>query len=192
MKFFHYLFGLILLALLVGAGAFVAHAVMVPDLYCQVINMLKVHRILVLDAIGGIICVVILYLLTGVKRKSKERFITFDNEGGSVSISLRALHDVLEKLGDEFAAILSLDTDVRPVGDALEIEMDVRVRSGTQIPELCRLLQGRVKESIRDEMGLSEVKGVKINVREIVTPPSGKGGKSGQQEPEEWEGSLRP
>ena len=193
MKFFHYLFGLILFVLLVAGAGFIANAAMHMELWAQALVLLQRYPLISLCASAAMLFLVVLYLMTGVKRPAREQFISFENDGGTVSISIRALVDVIVKLGDEFAAILSLNPKVCPQGDSIDVEMDVRVRSGTQLPELFRLLQNRVRESINEEMGLSEIKGIKINVREIVVPPAEKGEKKKQEEESfDWEGSIRP
>ena len=191
-KFFHYLFGLILFVLLVGAAGFVVDAALHMPLWASAVGLMQQYPAISLGGVGVVLCVVVLYLLTGVQRRKPDQFISFDNEGGSVSISMNAMREFLIKIADEFAAVLYLDPTIKAYGEAMEIELDVRVRSGTALPELCRLLQSRVSESIRDELGLSEVKGVKVNIREIVTPPAEKKPKEKKEEPVAWEGSIRP
>ena len=140
-----------------------------------------------------VLLLIALYILTGIRRRKSEQSITFETEGGSVSISMKAIRDFLARVGDEFAAVLSLDPAIRVVSGSVEVDLNLRVKAGTQIPELCKMLQDRIRESIKDNLGLTDVRAVRINVREIVAPPPEK---KQEKKPDEtvggWEGSMRP
>jgi hypothetical protein len=188
MRFLHGLIGFVLFVLLAVGAVLVVNAALFPDPWSQAVDALRDARLLAL--VGGIVFLLltVLYALTGLRRRAPEQFISFENEGGAVSISIKAVRDFLARLAEEFAAVISLDPIIRAPGGTIEVELNVRVRSGTQIPELCRLLQDRVRESIKDSLGLSEVRGVKINVREIVAAAPAKK----HDEAVEWEGAARP
>ncbi|MFA5043168.1 MAG: alkaline shock response membrane anchor protein AmaP [Kiritimatiellia bacterium] len=111
---------------------------------------------------------VLLYWLTGVPIKD-EQFLTFENEGGAVSISVKAIDDFLAKLADEFAGIIRLRADVAASRDGrVEVRLDVSVRAGTKVQQLSQVLQQRVRESMRDNLGIAEIHSVKVNVSSIV------------------------
>jgi len=172
MRTLHALFGILLfLAVLAIAGA-VAYLALSAEGWRQAVDKLTGERLLAFSGAAAILCLVILYGLTSTKpRRYTEPFITFENEDGSVSVSTRAISEVVARTGDEFAAVLGLESAVRPAGGSIEVALDVKVRSGTQIPELCRMLQERVRETIRENLGLTEIRGVRVTVREIVTGP---------------------
>jgi len=125
-------------------------------------------------AIGLIlVLLVLLFLATFGPARSRECYISFDSENGSVSISVNAVRDFVRKLSDEFAAIVSLDPKIRPGRDMISLDLDVKVQAGTRIPELSQVLQARVRDSIRDGLGIAEVNEIKVRVREIVGAPPG-------------------
>ncbi|MFH0953691.1 MAG: alkaline shock response membrane anchor protein AmaP [Verrucomicrobiota bacterium] len=188
MKVVHFLLGLVLLVLVAGLAVFVIHAGLSPDLWSQSMAKLASSRFLAMEAAGVFLIVLALYLLTGIPRRVQAHFISFEGEGGSVSISVKAIRDFLIRVGSEFAAILNIEPVIRAPGGTIEVDLDVKVKAGTQIPELCKLLQERVRESVRDSLGLPEVKRIRINVREIVATPQEKK----HEEATEWEGSVRP
>ena len=121
----------------------------------------------------GLLVLVFAYLITGIRRKKGgEEFFTFKSAGGSVSILLRAVNEFVAKIGDEFAAILSLKPTVVPrARGAIDILLDVRVKAGSQIPELCQLLEERVRESVSQSLGISSIRDIKIHIRDIVGTP---------------------
>ena len=121
----------------------------------------------------GLILVLIglTYLGTFGSARPRLRNISFDSEGGAVSISVNAVSDFIRKLGDEFGAVINLEPRIRSEKDLISIDLDVKIQTGTRIPELSQLLQDRVRESIRDGLGIVEVREIKVHIREIVGAP---------------------
>jgi len=112
---------------------------------------------------------VLLYWLAGIPVK-EERFLTFENEGGAISISVKAINDFLAKLADEFAGIIRLRADVTAARDGrVEVRLDVGVKAGTKVQHLSQVLQQRVRESMRENLGITEIQTVKVNVSSIAT-----------------------
>ena len=99
------------------------------------------------------------------------RTISFDSEDGAVSISVNAVCDFIRKLGDEFGAVISLEPKIRSEKDLISIDLDAKIQTGSRIPELSQRLQTRVRESIRDGLGIVEVREIKVHIREIVGAP---------------------
>ena len=120
---------------------------------------------------------VLLYWLTAIPVK-EERFLTFENEGGAISISVKAVNDFLAKLADEFAGIIQLRADVIASRDGrVEVRLDVSVKAGTKVQQLSQVLQQRVRESMRENLGIAEVHAIEVNVSSIVAaekPASGR------------------
>lgn len=123
-------------------------------------------------SIGGAVASLLLFMLFGLTKsrpKSDADYISYAADGGAVSISVKAVKEFIQKIGDEFAAILAIHPSLTVRGSGnLDIAIDVRVKAGTHVPELCTLLQDRVRESLRDSLGLASVKSIKVKVREIV------------------------
>lgn len=123
------------------------------------------------------IFLVLLSWLTAIPVK-EEQFLTFENEGGTISISVKAIDDFLAKLADEFAGVIRLRADVAASHDGrIEVRLDVSVKAGTKVQQLSQVLQQRVRESMRDNLGIAEIHAVKVNVSAIVAadkPASGR------------------
>ncbi|MBU1694580.1 MAG: hypothetical protein KJ726_10185 [Verrucomicrobia bacterium] len=171
MKTLRVLSGLLLFLVLVALAGGMIYLALSADAWHQALDALSGERLIALGAGVALLCLVLLYGMAGIKpRRFAEPFITFENEGGAVSVSTRAIGEVVSRVGDEFAAVLGLESAIRPAGGSIEVGLDVKVRGGTQIPELCRMLQDRVRDTIRENLGLSEIRGVKVTVREIVSP----------------------
>ena len=116
---------------------------------------------------GAAVCLAVLMALTGVRKKRKERILSFTNEGGTVSISTSAIADYVAKLADEFPSVVRMQPRVEPRRNMIDIIIDLRVRAGPQIHEVCEVLQRRVRETMVNGLGISEVRRVAVNVKEI-------------------------
>ena len=170
MKFLHGLFALLLYVVLLAGGGYIVYVAMWgPSAWKELLELLGPERIAAAGAGSAIVLLLILYMLTMVKRRDKSQYLSFKSDGGAISISTSAVREFVRRVSDEFAAVLSLQPVIKSKGSSVEIELDVRVRGGTQIPELCRMLQERVRESLRENIGVTEVRAIKVNVREIAT-----------------------
>ncbi len=105
-------------------------------------------------------------------RKGKDAFINFHSEDGSVGISTKAICDFIERIGKEFAAIKSIDSRLIQRKGFVDIALSVKVLSGNKIPELSQVLQQRVRDGVRESLGLEEIRNITIKVQEIVGDPT--------------------
>ena len=104
--------------------------------------------------------------------KKKDTFIDFQSDDGSVGISTKAIQDFIERVGKEFAAVKSIESELIEDKGALDIAISVKVVSGNKIPELSSVLQQRIRESVRESLGLTEIRNITIQVQEIIGEPA--------------------
>lgn len=124
-------------------------------------------------ALGAVMILsVFMHWFGGCGRKKKGKFIDFQSDDGSVGISTQAIQDFIERVGKEFAAIKHIESDLKQDKGGLDIAIRVKVVSGNKIPELSQVLQQRVRESVRESLGLEEIRNITIQVAEIVGEPS--------------------
>ncbi len=172
----HITLGLVIILVLIGQGVMLIHMAYSPESWVDHIDLLRRERGWGMLAGIGLIGLVIVYLATAIRSLPKEgdQYLAFSSEGATVSILVRAVSEFIGKIGDEFAAIVSMKTTVIPRGRSIDIELDLRIKAGTQIPELCQLLQERVRESVKTNLGLSEIKQIRVQVKDIVgdAPPA--------------------
>ncbi|MBN2683821.1 MAG: hypothetical protein JXR40_00945 [Pontiellaceae bacterium] len=120
-------------------------------------------------SLGAILVLAVaLRLLEGL-RKTRDVFIDYQSEGGSVGISTRAIQDFVERIGHEFAAVTQIETKlISHRGGGIDLLVVVRVRTGNRIPELSQLMQQRIREGVRESLGLEDVGTITVRVKEIV------------------------
>jgi uncharacterized alkaline shock family protein YloU len=111
----------------------------------------------------------LVFALSGYSRRRKEKFLTFKTDDGTVNISTDAIADYVGKLGAEFQSIVRMWPRVAPAKHTIDILVDIRVRSGAQVHEVCELLQRRIREALAGGLGISDVRRVEVSVRDIVS-----------------------
>lgn len=168
MKAIHYLLGLVLYLAIAAAGLAIIVSPEYPDFIQTAVawgaglpDWAKV------GAGTGVVLYLFAFLLTGLAWRRRRSFITFENESGTVSVSTEAVQDYLDALKGEFAAVVGLKSRVRVARGALEVGLVLGVRDGTQIPELCKLMQARVRDLLEEHLGTCDLGGVAVEVNEI-------------------------
>jgi len=115
------------------------------------------------------VCVGLLYMLTGTRQKKRAKYLSFNTEEGTVSISTQAISDYITKVAGEFTSIVRMWTTVIPGRNCIDIRADLRVKAGAQVHEVCQLLQKRIREAMNNGLGISDVRSVQVSVKEIVS-----------------------
>ena len=169
MKVIHFFLGLVLYLAIAAGGL----ALMVSTQYPDFIQIAMTWALALpawarVVAGVGVILYLFLFLLTGLRWRRRS-FITFENESGTVSVSTDAVRNYLNTLKDEFAAVVWLKSHLRVIRGALSVGLVLGVRDGTQIPELCKSIQGRVQELLVEHLGTCDLHGVSVEVNEIQT-----------------------
>ncbi len=170
MKFLHSLFGALMFVLVLAGGLFIVFGTTVgPEYWDWVLGYMQQERFITLFAGLGVLILLVLFVLTGFTRERlPPETISFEGHNGRVTINIKAVRDFIQKVAGEFTGILNMNPRLGFRGGALDVELDIRVRGGTRIPELCQMLQDRVRECVQENLGFSEVRKVRVNVREIV------------------------
>lgn len=158
-----------LLLLGIGAGLIYGNAID-PEVGKKIAAALEVPIVGI--CVGAIlILAVVLRWMGGLGRK-KDSFINFQSDDGNVGISTKAVCDFIERIGKEFAAVKSIESKLIQSKGALDVALNVKVISGNKIPELSQVLQQRVRESVRESLGLDEIRNISIKIQEIVGEPT--------------------
>ena len=116
---------------------------------------------------ASILALALLFAVTHTTRRKREQFLVYEKEGGPVSISTQAIADYLAKLSSEFPAVVRMRPKVLTSRNDVDIIVDLKVKGGPQIHEVCESLQKRIRETLASGLGITEVRSVEINVREI-------------------------
>jgi len=168
MKVVHFLLGLVLYLSIAAGGLALMVSTQYPDFIQTAMTWaLDLPSWARVVAGVGVVFYLFVYLLTGLAWRRRRSFITFENENGTVSVSTDAVRDYLDTLKNEFAAVVWMKSHLRAVRGALSVGLVLGVKDGTQIPELCKLIQGRVRELLEEHLGTCDLHGVSVEVNEI-------------------------
>lgn len=120
-------------------------------------------------AIAGALYIGLAILIVVIRfyHRSSE-YLLFDREGGRVSIATKVIEEYIAKIAVEFPAVTKMQPKVTASGDSVDIVVDVRIKAGPQIKEICEILQKRVRDSMLKGLGITQVRYVEVNVRKIV------------------------
>ncbi len=185
MKILHGLIGFVLsLAMLALGWTLAANALDLHPAYWQTArDLLQGSRISQFVLGVTLLTLVVLFWLSALPIGRREHFLSFDSEGGMISISVNAINAFLAKLKTEFAGILDLRSAVTAARNgAIEVRLDMKVKAGVKIQQLSQALQQRVRDSMRESLGIEDVAGVKVNVLDIVAT-----GEAPPPPPPEWQ-----
>lgn len=116
----------------------------------------------------GFIAGLVAFVLTGLAYRPRAQYLSYESDGGNISISLKALQDFLSHLKGEFPAIISLRPQVTAHDEQLEITLNVSIQSDAPVPEISRMLQARARHTILERVGISDIRGIEVKVEEIV------------------------
>lgn len=175
MKLVHILSGIILFIVLTAAGAGLMYiAWQGPEYWAQALDLAKNFRKTGFIAGVGVLAMLFFYLVTFIRPRSKEQFLTFKSDDGTVNISMDAAKNFIERIGEEFAAVVGLRVFLRAHNGVPAITLNMRVKAGTQIPELCQMMQSRIRETLYSHLGISKIRNIEINIKEITgaIPPT--------------------
>jgi len=137
----------------------------------QAVTRLVLYRWEALAASLALACLLLIDLLTLAPRQGENaRFVTFRSKDGQVSISVRAIREFLQRVASEFAAVKDMHCSIRSRRNSLSISVDLRVTADEYVPELCQTLQERIRESLREQLGIPRIGGVVVRIREILPP----------------------
>ena len=159
---------LVLIALL-AAGVALLAAALSPQRWADIQAMGARGREIWVWIGGGLLVMGVIFAASEYRTRRRERFLSFDNEGGAVSISTEAMADYITKLSTEFPSVVRMRPHVKPTRNGVDLQIDVKVKAGSQVHEVCELLQQRVRERVVDGLGISEIRRVEVNVRDIVS-----------------------
>jgi len=129
------------------------------------------RRPLLATGVGLILILSVVLRWVGGFGRKKSTYIDYQSDDGNVGISTKAIQDFIERVGQEFAAIKSIESRLIQNKGSLDIAVGVRVLSGNKIPELSQVLQQRIRESVRESLGLDEIGKITVQIKEIIGAP---------------------
>ncbi len=168
MKFLNRLIIILVVAMLLATSIALLTADFVPAWEEYLKSLITPYEQLTTTALAvALLCTGMLIMLTGLKKKKKEKILSFKNDDGVIQISTMAISDYISKLTSEFPSVVRMHPEVKPHGNMIDITVTLRVKAGPQIHEICEVMQRRVRETMINGLGISDVRHVVVHVKEI-------------------------
>jgi len=98
----------------------------------------------------------------------RTKVIAFDNPGGKIKISLRAIEDYINSmLMKQLQGIRSLRVKNSISSKGLETKIRVKLYAHLNIPEICSRIQEMTKDYLQDAVGVERISNIEVFVTSI-------------------------
>lgn len=102
------------------------------------------------------------------KRIKRNRFISFQNPDGEVTISLSAVEDYIHKIAKSIPGIKDVRSHVSSGKKGINVITDVSISASTNIPEVTERIQMEVKNKVQSMLGIEESINIRMNIKKIA------------------------
>ena len=168
MKFLHFLFGFVLYAAFLAVALALVFAAATEAHLRDALVAFAGWPVWGLVLLGsGLLVLLAAFVLTGLRRTKQPRIIRFQNADGTIAVDIPAVEKYLDDIKGEYAALVRLSSSVAVLDGRVAVALRAGVKEGTQIPELCRMLQTRVREVLAEHLGNCDLAGIGVDVDEI-------------------------
>ncbi|HOV21999.1 MAG TPA: alkaline shock response membrane anchor protein AmaP [bacterium] len=137
--------------------------------YVDILSTFLKKNVAAIGAVGMVLVILgVIYIVNWFEYINKTKNISFDNPGGEVKISLKAIEDSITALiSKQIDGIKSLRVKnyVSPKG--LETKFYLKLTSGHNIPETCATIQEITKNYLQDAVGVERVSNIEVYVTNI-------------------------
>lgn len=138
------------------------------DCWLWVLDALRPFRVHAMAAGGGILILELLHLLARPRPGRCPDELTFKSKGGEITVKTEAIRVAIARVADEFDCVESMDTTVTRSHGGVDLDLTVRVIAETPIPVLCNDLQNRAREVVAQQIGLFELRQVRVHVLDLL------------------------
>ncbi len=105
----------------------------------------------------------------------RTKVVSFDNPGGKIKISLRAIEDYINSmLIRQMPGIRALRVKTAISSRGLETKIALKLYANLNIPEICSSIQGITKDYLQDAVGVERISNIEV----FVTSIKANGGKA--------------
>jgi hypothetical protein len=168
MKVIHRIAGLVVVITVTAAGLLLLSGAWSGDRWSELLGLIMGNRSLAAGIGVALLCLVAIYILSAVPRRKHQQYLSFDGDGGTVSISTAAIAEYVARIAGEFPAIVKMKPEVIPARNTIDIHAYIQIKDGPEMHEVCELMQKRIREVLAGNLGINDVRRVEISVREII------------------------
>ena len=101
------------------------------------------------------------------KKLNKNKTVSFQNPDGEVTVSLSAIEEYVKKIAKSINGIKDVKSDVNIKKKGININTEVSILSGVNIPEVTERIQMEVKNRVQSMLGVDENVNITMHVKKI-------------------------
>jgi uncharacterized alkaline shock family protein YloU len=127
--------------------------------------------------ITGMVIVIlgIFWLVNWIDFFYRTKAVAFDNPGGKIKVSLKAVEDyITSMITSQVAGIKSLKVRTSISSKGLETIINIKLFAGSNIPEICSNIQEVTKSYLQDAVGIERISNIEVFVTKIIGNGKGK------------------
>jgi uncharacterized alkaline shock family protein YloU len=117
---------------------------------------------------GGIMLMSLILARIIYGKRQKERTIAFENPTGGVTVSLKALEDLIRRLIVQMPEVKEIRPNMTAHRKGLEVDVKLVLRHEADIPELTGRFQELVRRKIEDSVGMEGKVNIRVHVIKIA------------------------
>jgi len=120
--------------------------------------------------ITGFIMIILglIFLKMRLSAGTKDKYISFDNPEGEVTLSIKAIEDFVRRVGHEFGQVVDMSSKIVPAHGGLKVKVKVSLLAGSNVPQLTENIQHEIKSRVQNILGIENVLGIEVNVNKII------------------------
>ena len=111
-----------------------------------------------------LVVAVLLLLLWLYLRGRSGSIVAFDSETGHVLVSRKAINEIAQRTCDTMESVGKCTTRIRSQRGAINIQVLIRLRAGSNLSDVYAELQGRLSRTLRDNLGIERLGDIDIEV----------------------------
>jgi len=116
-----------------------------------------------------ILIIGIIWLVNWFDYIYKTKTVSFDNPGGKVKISLKAIEDyITATIKRQIDGIKTIKVKTIVTSKGLETKINLKLSSNLNIPEVCSNIQELAKNYLQDTIGIERISNIEIYVSNII------------------------
>ncbi|MCX7916969.1 MAG: alkaline shock response membrane anchor protein AmaP [bacterium] len=111
----------------------------------------------------------ILWFVNWIDYFYRTKAVSFDNPGGKVKISLKAIEDyITSTIVKQIDGIKTIKVKAINTSKGLETKINLKLLSNLNIPETCNNIQELTKNYLQDTIGIERISNIEIYVSNII------------------------
>lgn len=118
----------------------------------------------------------VFFLTSGIKNSRSSKYLCTENDSGVVRISSNAIENIAHSLSKRFQGVKDAKARVYFKKDKVHIVVKLSVMPDVHVPNLCKSIQDRIKDSVEVSMDLI-VQKVSVSVDSVYTATQDQEGK---------------